>query len=31
MRKLRRAGAQGEAEDLEPTDDKLREIQCEQP
>jgi hypothetical protein len=31
MRKLRRAGTQGEDEDLEPTDDELREIECEQP
>jgi hypothetical protein len=31
MRKLRRAGTQGEAEDLEPTDDELREIESEQP
>jgi hypothetical protein len=29
MRKLRRAGTQGEAEDLEPTDDELREIDAE--
>jgi hypothetical protein len=31
MRKLRRAGAQSEDDDLEPTDDELREIECEQP
>jgi hypothetical protein len=31
MNELRRAGAQGEDEDLEPTDDELRQIQCEQP
>jgi len=31
MRKLRRAGTQGETEDLEPSDDELREIECEQP
>lgn len=29
MRRLRRAGAQSEDEDLEPTDEELREIECE--
>jgi hypothetical protein len=29
MNELRRAGAQDEDEDLEPTDDELREIECE--
>ena len=29
MRKLRRAGTQGKDEDLEPTDDELREIERE--
>ena len=29
MRKLRRTGTQGEDEDLEPTDDELREIDAE--
>jgi hypothetical protein len=29
MNELRRAGAQGEDEDLKPTDDELREIDAE--